>query len=77
MAYQGRGCAYFSIGEPGRAVEDFGRAIALDPNDVQSLRNRAMAYINLGNPEKAIVDRDRLNELAPAMYSLTICEGAP
>ena len=39
-------------------MEDFGRAIALDPANVDAQRHRAMVYLGLGEPDKAVADCD-------------------
>ena len=45
--------------------DDFGRAIALDPDSIDSLRNRANLYRNLGEPDKAVRDHDEIIRLDP------------
>ena len=65
MAYHMRGCAHAELDEFQKALEDFGRAIALDPEDVESLRNRAIMYLELGEPEKAVQDYDDILRLEP------------
>ena len=46
-------------------MEDFGRAIALDPDNVESLRKRAIIYRELGEPERAVRDYDEIIRLEP------------
>ena len=46
-------------------MEDFGRAIALDPENVESRRKRAMLYRDLGEPERAVRDYDEIIRLDP------------
>ena len=46
-------------------MEDFGRAVALDPEDIDSLRNRAVMYLELGEPDKAVRDYDEVIRLDP------------
>ena len=60
-----RGCAHAELGNPRLAIEDFGRAIALDPDNVESLRNRAILYQDLGEPEQAVRDYDEVIRLDP------------
>ena len=57
--------ALAELGQPRRAVEDFGRCIALDRGNVEALRNRAMLYCELGEPDKAIPDYDEIIRLDP------------
>ena len=45
---------------------DFGRAIALDPDNIDSLRNRANLYRNLGEPDEAVRDYDEIICLDPS-----------
>ena len=47
-----RGCAHWQLGEPLRAVEDFGRAIALDPDDQSARRDRQEAIEETANAEE-------------------------
>ena len=65
MAYYTRGCAQTELGEPQREVEDFGRAIALDPDNIESLRNRAILNRSLGELDKAVQDYDEIIHLEP------------
>ena len=65
MAHHLRGCANAALGDSRLAVEDFGRAIALDPDDIGSLRNRAILYREVGKPEKAVRDYDEVLRLDP------------
>ena len=51
-------------------MEDFGRAIALDPENVESLRKRAMLYRDLGEPDKAVRDYDEIIRLDPSDASV-------
>ena len=65
MAYYMRGCARVDAGETEMAIEDFSRAIALDPENVESLRNRALLYCELGEPDRAVRDYDAIIRLEP------------
>ena len=65
MAYHMRGCAHAELEEVSEGPGDFGRAIALDPEDIDSLRNRAIMYLELGEPEKAVRDYDEVIRLDP------------
>ena len=46
-------------------MEDFGRAIALDPENVESRRKRAALYRDLGEPDRAVRDYDEIIRLEP------------
>ena len=65
MAYYTRGCAHAEMDELQEALEDFGQAIALDPDNIESLRNRASLYRDLGEPDKAVRDYDEIIRLEP------------
>jgi WD40 repeat protein len=47
------------------ALEDFDRALQINPNHAGALYNRARTYVNLGDAAKAILDLDRLIETVP------------
>ena len=50
-------CIVFAIsGEYEKAIECFGKAIALDPNSAAAYNNRGTAYSGLKQYEKAIED---------------------
>ena len=51
-------------------MEDFGQAIALDPENVESRRHRAILYRDLGEPEKAVRDYDEIIRLDPEDLSV-------
>ena len=46
-------------------MQDFGRAITLDPENVESLRQRAILYRELGEPDQAVRDYDQIIRLEP------------
>ena len=50
-----RGNAYLDYGDFQAAVDDYGRAIALQP-DAVAYNNRGIAYRNLKNPRRAMAD---------------------
>ena len=52
------------------AIEDFSRAIAMDPENVESLRNRAVLYCELDEPERAVRDYDAIIRLEPDDLSI-------
>ena len=57
-----RGQAYFTIGDSGKAIPDFTRAIEVNPADRQvalAYAGRAMAYTVLGNDDAAGRDISR------------------
>ena len=46
-------------------MEDFGRSIALNPDNTEALRNRAILYCELGEADKAVKDYDEIIRLEP------------
>ena len=47
------------------ALAFFDRALVLDPNHLQALKNRALTHVHLGQTREALVDLDRLIDLDP------------
>ncbi len=60
-----RGQAYYWLNEQDRAIADYTRAIAMDPQDSFAIYNRALAYAVAGKPAKALSDYDRSLALRP------------
>jgi len=67
VVFYTRGYAYAELKEFERAIEDFSKAIELDPNDAEAYYNRGLAYAKLGKYEQAIKDYDKAIELNPAL----------
>ncbi len=65
FVYYHRGLAYLAMGRIDRALDDFNRAIALDPSDYYAYINRGYAYSNLGQTDKALADFDNAIALNP------------
>ena len=62
-AYNNRGNAYTDVGDSGRALADFDRAIELNPNYVNAYNNRGSTYAEKGDYGRAIEDFDHAIEL--------------
>ena len=62
-AYNNRGTAYTDVGDSGRALADFDRAIELNPNYVHAYNNRGSTYAEKGDYGRAIEDFDHAIEL--------------
>ena len=62
-AYNNRGTAYTAVGDSGRALADFDRAIELNPNYVNAYNNRGSTYAEKGDYGRAIKDFDHAIEL--------------
>jgi tetratricopeptide (TPR) repeat protein len=54
--YFNRGFLLAKIGQNKRAVEDFSKVITHQPNDINSLNNRALVYIQIGQYESGCQD---------------------
>lgn len=64
-AYTNRGWAFDSLGNYGRAIEDYNKAIELNPQDVQAYYNRGNDYNYIGEYRQAINDLSMAIELNP------------
>ncbi|MDP6043616.1 MAG: tetratricopeptide repeat protein [Dehalococcoidales bacterium] len=60
-----RGNRYLEQRQLGRAIEEFGEAIRLDPKYAVAYGNRAMAYKLQGNKIRAIADFEKFIALTP------------
>jgi len=58
-AYINRGIAYAKLNKHEQAIEDFSKAIALNPNLAEAYSNRGLTYAELNKHERAIEDYDR------------------
>jgi tetratricopeptide (TPR) repeat protein len=65
LAYKNRGGAYRDLGNYEQAIEDYGRAIEINPGYADAYFNRGVAYNGLGNYEQAIEDFNRAIEIKP------------
>lgn len=73
--YNNRGLAYFQIGQLGRAIADYDRAIQLNPDLAGAYNNRANYYASLGRLEEAIADYDKTIDLNPVHVRAWINQG--
>ncbi|MBT9438251.1 MAG: tetratricopeptide repeat protein, partial [Desulfobacterales bacterium] len=64
-AYYNRGVAYAFLNQYERAIEDYNKAIALDPNNAEAYNNRGVAYAFLNQYERAIADYNKAIALDP------------
>ena len=63
--YYNRGNSYSRQGQYQQAIEDYDKAIELDPNVAPAHHNRGISYHALGQNERAIEDYDKVIELDP------------
>ena len=66
LAYNYRGLAFENMGQFEKAIEDFDRAIALDPYFRDAFLNRGTAFENIGRFDSAIENFDRAIALSPS-----------
>ncbi len=65
LIYNARGVAYGAIGNYRQAIDDFGRAIEINPAYAEAYNNRGNAYNGLGNYKQSIDDCSRAIEIRP------------
>lgn len=65
VAYYNRGVAYGAKNEHDSAIEDYNRAIRLNPNFAEVYNNRGYAYHKKGEIDRAVEDYDRAIQLKP------------
>src|SRR6185312_14936787 len=67
LAFNNRANAYGAIGQRDRAIADYSRAIALDPNYANAYHNRGTTYLEIERYDLALTDFDHAIQLAPDM----------
>jgi tetratricopeptide (TPR) repeat protein len=65
VAFHNRGLAYYHKKEYDHAIEDYGHAIRLNPNDSDSSYRRGLAYFEKNEYNRAIQDFDEALKLKP------------
>ena len=65
IAYVNRGSAYGEKGHYDRAIEDFNKAISINPNYAGAYNNRGNAYYKKGQYDRAIEDYNKAIALDP------------
>jgi tetratricopeptide (TPR) repeat protein len=62
-----RGRAALQPGLAQQALDDFGRALTVDPRNIEIFSNRALLEVSAGQYAKAIADLDRVIALRPRL----------
>lgn len=65
LVYNHRGMALFALGENGRALEDFSRAIHYNSGNCRAWCNRGLVYRVQGKYDQSLEDYDRAIDLIP------------
>ena len=65
IAFQNRGAAFIAKGDANRAIQDFDRAISLDPNYANAFNGRGVAYQAKGDNDRAIQDYGQAIKIDP------------
>ena len=65
LALISRGSAYLKLNEANNALDDFNRAIDVDPDYVRAHHLRGLAHERQGHDKEALADFDRSIELDP------------
>ncbi len=66
LAYNNRGFAFYHKGQLDQAIEDFNKAISLDPSSYKAYLNRGAAFVNKGQLSQAAADFDKAIALNPS-----------
>lgn len=73
--YNNRGLLHFQNGQPIAALEDYNRALALNPKQAKVYNNRANCYVALGQLPEAISDYETAIDLDPANLNAWVNQG--
>ena len=72
IVFSNRGVAYFRNGQPEKAIQDYDRAILLNPDFFDAMISRGFAYLKVKHYDAAIADFDTTlkvhPENAPSLY---------
>jgi Flp pilus assembly protein TadD len=63
------GRVYLNLGNPGQALVEFGRALALAPRSAEALNNRGAALLALNQKDAAVQDFERALALDPCQFN--------
>ena len=65
-AFKNRGNAHDDMGEHAQALDDYGQALAINPQDADAFNSRGTTYMALGQHDRAVGDFDQAIALNPA-----------
>jgi tetratricopeptide (TPR) repeat protein len=68
LAYYNRGIAFDRAGQSDKAIEDYDKAIALNPSHFEAYNNRGMVFKKIGQLNKAIEDFGSAIAVNPVYY---------
>ena len=71
FAYQSRGDLALSAGYYDQALQDFNKAIEIEPGNAASYLGRGAAHFELGEYDACIADYNQYTSLAPKAFSIT------
>ena len=74
-AYTERGVTYHSKGDVDHAIEDYNKAIELDPGFAEAWTERGKAYHDKGEVDQAIEDYNKAIQLNPELADSYTCRG--
>jgi tetratricopeptide (TPR) repeat protein len=68
FAYSSRGVAFEQLGQNERSIEDFDKAIAINPSFGKIYMNRGNVFKKIGQYDRAMTDYDRAIALDPSVF---------
>lgn len=69
VAHYNRALQFRKAGQYDRAVEDYSRALVLQPDDAGTYDNRGIVYVLMGDDDRGLQDFDKAIELQPREVS--------
>ena len=75
LAYNNRGLVYLNEGKNDTALQDFNKAIELNPDYAKAYNNRGTLFINENKNDEALKDFDKAIELMPGSEGFHIGRG--
>jgi protein O-mannosyl-transferase len=75
VAYKNRGVYYYERGEFDRAIEDYTKAIDLDPSYIHAYNNRGLAFCRIGRLDRAFADFNKALAINPTHFEALVNRG--